>query len=75
MNPLPPAGTANFDQLTQNSSFYREFEAERTEILRHKWLLSEKKGSDIGFERALFDWVIRHRTAWRSERARRLRDA
>ncbi len=42
--------------------------AERDEILRHKWIESEKAGSDIGFERALLDWIRKHREKWRNER-------
>ncbi len=47
---------------------YQEFLAEREELLRHKWLMSEKKGKDIGFERALVDWAKRHRSDWRQKR-------
>ncbi|HWN97170.1 MAG TPA: DUF4032 domain-containing protein [Methylomirabilota bacterium] len=47
---------------------YREFQAERDEILRHKWYESEKAGYDIGFERALTDWIIKHRAKWRKAR-------
>jgi len=54
--------------LLRNSSLYREFQAEREEILRHKWIESEKAGRDIGFERALTDWIIRHRSKWRKAR-------
>ena len=57
--------------LVRNSMLYREFLAEREEILRHKWIESEKVGHDIGFERALLDWVMRHRNGWRGTRARR----
>lgn len=53
----------------KNSMLYREFLAEREEILRHKWIESEKAGHDIGFERALLDWIIKHRTGWRAKRA------
>jgi hypothetical protein len=56
------------DDLLKNSSLYREFQAEREEILRHKWIESEKAGHDIGFERALTDWIIRHRANWRRAR-------
>ena len=59
-----PSGTA----LLKNSSLYREFQAEREEILRHKWIESEKAGHDIGFERALTDWIIKHRSIWRKTR-------
>ena len=45
-----------------------EFAAEREEILRHKWIESEKANCDIGFERALMDWILRHRSAWREAR-------
>lgn len=55
--------------LLRNSTLYREFLAEREEILRHKWIESEKAGRDIGFERALLDWMLKHRTTWRQSRS------
>ncbi len=60
-----PHDTALF---TKKSSVYKEFLAEREEILRHKWIESEKAGHDIGFERALLDWIRNHRDKWRSAR-------
>jgi hypothetical protein len=54
--------------LVRNSSLYKEFLAERTEILRHKWIESEKAGYDIGFERALMDWIVKYRSAWYEKR-------
>ena len=60
--------SAMANDLLKNSSLYREFQAEREEILRHKWIESEKAGQDIGFERALTDWIIKHRSAWRKAR-------
>ena len=45
-----------------------EFLAERNEILKHKWLESEKVGNDIGFEKALLDWIQKHRSNWRNFR-------
>ena len=59
---------SNGNDLVKNSSLYREFQAEREEILRHKWIESEKEGKDIGFERALTDWIIKHRSKWRKTR-------
>ncbi|HEY3897677.1 MAG TPA: DUF4032 domain-containing protein [Chthoniobacter sp.] len=57
------------DCLDEGASiFYREFLAERDEILRHKWFESERAGHDIGFEHALLDWVARHRPTWRERR-------
>ena len=59
---------SNGNDLVKNSSLYREFQAEREEILKHKWIESEKAGHDIGFERALTDWIIKHRSKWRKHR-------
>lgn len=47
---------------------YLEFLAEREELLKHKWLLSERKGVDVGFEVALVDWALNHRSNWRERR-------
>ena len=47
---------------------YQEFLAERDELLKHKWLMSEKAGEDVGFERALMDWAHHHRAKWRQQR-------
>jgi hypothetical protein len=55
-------------EFIKQTSLYREFQAEREEILRHKWFESEKAGYDIGFERALTDWIIKHRAKWRKAR-------
>ena len=56
------------DNFAARSSLYQEFLAERNEILRHKWIESEKAGRDIGFERALLDWIRKHREKWRRAR-------
>lgn len=53
------------DIILRNSSLYKEFLRERDEILRHKWFMSEREGRDVGFERALLDWNIKHRTSWK----------
>lgn len=60
--------TGESREIVMNSALYREFLAEREEILRHKWLESEKAGCDIGFERALLDWILKHRSNWRKSR-------
>ena len=56
------------NDFMKHSTVYREFLAERNEILKHKWIESEKQGSDIGFERALLDWIRKHRAKWRKQR-------
>ena len=50
----------------RKTSAYQYFLSEREEILKHKWIESEKEGKDIGFEKALVDWTRKHRTQWRS---------
>jgi hypothetical protein len=66
--PTNPSEASSGTELLKNSSLYREFQAEREEILKHKWIESEKAGYDIGFERALTDWIIKHRSKWRKGR-------
>lgn len=56
------------DKLLKNSELYKEFLREREEILKHKWIESEKAGHDIGFEKALLDWCFHHRTEWRKNK-------
>ena len=55
------------DKLLKNSALYQEFLREREEILKHKWIESEKAGYDIGFEKALLDWTFNHRSNWRNK--------
>ena len=55
-------------EFVKQSSLYQEFLAEREEILKHKWIESERLGYDIGFERALLDWIRKHRESWRETR-------
>ena len=67
-----PQQSEPFD-LVKNSVLYKEFLAERDEILRHKWIESEKNGRDIGFEKALLDWIIKYRSNWRTGRSKSMR--
>ena len=46
------------------SSLYLYYMDMKHEVEKHKWLESEKVGYDIGFERALVDWMLKHRKAW-----------
>jgi len=68
MKPKPRKGQAASSEFAKRSNLYREFLAEREEILRHKWIESEKAGHDVGFERALLDWIRNHRDEWREAR-------
>jgi hypothetical protein len=62
------ASSEDQQPFVKNSALYKEFMAEREEILKHKWIESEKAGADIGFERALLDWIMKHRSNWRQKR-------
>jgi hypothetical protein len=50
--------------MNEEPNLYERFLAEREEIMKHKWIESEKQGYDIGFERALTDWMKNHRKGW-----------
>lgn len=55
-----------------SSSIYKEFLEERNEILKHKWIESEKKGYDIGYDCALIDWIMKYRTNFRKHRFKKI---
>ncbi len=67
-----PAEAAPDEEVSPRpgSTAYREFLADREELLRHKWLLSERAGRDVGLESALLDWVDHHRNAMRKKRSK-----
>jgi hypothetical protein len=50
-------------------SVYSKYLEIRTEILKHKWIESEKANQDIGFENALIDWIAKHRLDWVKEKS------
>ena len=54
-------------EILESSALYQQFLKEREEILKHKWIESEKVGKDIGFEKALLSWVCYHREKWRNK--------
>lgn len=47
-----------------NTNLYRHFIQMREEILKHKWIESEKAHRDVGFEYALVDWVVNCKAKW-----------
>lgn len=52
----------------QNTELYKRFLEERQCILENKWYMSEREGKDVGFERALMDWVTHFRNNWLKEK-------
>ncbi len=49
----------------ESSTVYRYYQRELNEVLKHKWIESEKAGRDVGFNVALVDWIRHHRKDWR----------
>ena len=72
-NPEMPSLEEDQSQFVKNSVLYKEFLAERAEILKHKWIESEKAGRDIGFEKALLDWIMKYRSNWQDRRRKEAR--
>lgn len=61
------------------TTWMREFLArQREEILKHKWIESEKAQRDLGSE-AVFDWINRYAAKWRiayeKEQEQRIRNS
>jgi hypothetical protein len=55
-------------RLMEHSLLYQMFARQRDEILRYKWIESEKAGVDIGFDKALLGWLIKHSAVWQEQR-------
>jgi hypothetical protein len=64
--PIKEPEASSSREFVKQSSLYQEFLAEREEIQ------SERLGYDIGFERALLDWIRKHREGWRAARRQQL---
>jgi hypothetical protein len=55
-------------RLLRRSLLFRAWQAEREEVLRHKWFESERAGRDVGMDSARVSWVLHHRTRWLNQR-------
>ncbi len=60
--------TEELHDFLKRSLLYQERLAEQAEILKHKWIESEKAGHDIGLDRATTDWHMRYSSSWRNWR-------
>ena len=49
------------------TQLYGEFLDAREENLKHKWLMSEQAGQDVGFDKALLDWTVNYRSQWKKD--------
>ena len=54
-----------FARQWRRKKFKLDLDAQLREIDRHKYLLSEKAGRDVGWEGAAKDWIQTHGSAWR----------
>jgi hypothetical protein len=62
---LANRSTSPMRDMVDNSLIFRRYLAEREEVLRYKWIESERVGFDIGYEQEWMSWVLRHRNNWR----------
>lgn len=65
---IMPAEQPQLEPWMRNSRLVRSWEDMKREILRHKWLESEKAENDIGWERARVDWMLLHRRGFEAAR-------
>src|SRR5580700_1425713 len=65
MNALPETSSAveGLDELL--TDMFGKAAPSKEEILRHKWLESEKVGRDIGLLAAAHDWAVRYYPYWK----------
>ena len=54
---MPHSVPAPAPSVDPDASPYRAFLEVREQILKYKWIASEKAGHDIGFEPALLGWT------------------
>ncbi len=59
----------------EKSTFLKLCLDEKDEIQRYKMMESEKAGCDIGYDRALLDWIRHHQENWYSARVHFARNA
>ena len=58
---IAPTEQPQMETWVCNSRLVRAWSEMKQEILRHKWLESERAEEDIGWERARTSWMVRHR--------------
>jgi len=46
------------DFALEKTLLYKHYMEQREHILKNKWYMSERKGADVGYEKALFDWLL-----------------
>ena len=51
--------------LVFQSNLYKEYCLKRDEILKYKWIESEKIGRDIGLDKAWLQWEAKYYQKWK----------
>ncbi len=59
------AWESGLGRLWRRQKMSRDYQTQMSEIERHKYLVSERVGHDIGWDRAAHDWIDKHAAAWR----------
>lgn len=44
--------------VLEKTLLYKHYKEQRDHILKNKWYMSEREGRDVGYERALLDWIL-----------------
>lgn len=55
--------------LVTSSLLFRKLSAKLKAINEHKWYESEREGHDIGFDRALVSWIVKHSRGWKKRQS------
>jgi len=48
------------------SNLYKQYCMQKEQILEYKWIESEKKGKDIGMEKAWLQWEAKYYRKWKN---------
>jgi hypothetical protein len=64
----PKMMTGMPDDSDDKKWLYKEFLAEKEQIEKFRKSESQREGYDIGFEKALLNWIVKHRKRWLKQR-------
>jgi len=46
------------DFKLEDTLLYKKYMEQKEHVLKNKWYMSERKGTDVGYEKALLDWIL-----------------
>jgi len=53
------------EDVVNSSNFFKDYCMKKDQVMKYKWIESEKRGADIGLERAWLQWESRHYQTWK----------